>query len=174
MSSVGESPFRDKGLILNGVRASVRWLRCSWLKLLLGGRFSVGEDFSVGRGADIRPPRYCRFGDRVGVGKNVTIECDLSSGDDVLISSNVSFVGNDHKFDSRLSTVFRQGRNPPAAVVLEGDNLIGFGAIVIAPCVVERGAIVAAGAVVKNRVTANSIYGGVPAKLIRGRFDVKV
>lgn len=164
------SPFRDKGPVLNALRVVLRGARRLRLRLRLRSRFATGTAFSIGSGADVRPPGHFRVGDRVGIGKNLTVECDVDFADDVLISSNVSFVGNDHRFDDPAKTVFTQGRWPPACVTLEGDNLVGYGAIVIAPCRVGRGAIVAAGAVVKGDLAPYTIYAGVPARPLRKRF----
>ncbi len=52
---------------------------------------------------------------------------------------------------------------------IESGVLIGMGAVILDGAVVERGAQVAAGAVVGpgKRVTANSLWGGCPAKLMR-------
>jgi acetyltransferase-like isoleucine patch superfamily enzyme len=163
------SPFRKKAFLSECLRQLLRASRKLMLKMLLQKKISWGRDFSIGKDFDIRPPLSAVFGNRVGIGKNITIECNVSVGDDVLISSNVAFVGNDHRFDDPASTVYAQGRHPDATVVLEGDNLIGFGVILVGPVKVGRGCIVGAGSVVVKDLPPNSICAGVPAKFIRQR-----
>jgi acetyltransferase-like isoleucine patch superfamily enzyme len=135
------------------------------------GRIRVGKNVFFAAGADLRPPNRIRIGQRVSFGKNFTCECDALIGDDVLISSNVSFIGNDHLFDDPRATVFSQGRSPDRSVVLKGDNLIGFGSIVFSGVTVGKRAIVGAGSVVNKDVPENAIVAGVPARFIRWRFS---
>ena len=44
---------------------------------------------------------------------------------------------------------------------------LGSNVVVLGPCVIGDNAVVAAGSVVAKNVEANTIVGGVPAKLIR-------
>jgi acetyltransferase-like isoleucine patch superfamily enzyme len=94
---------------------------------------------------------------------NVTI------GDDVMISGQVAIIGDDHPFDSSDLTMRDHKARPPARVVLEGDNLIGYGSILVGPLVVGRGTVVGAGSVVAGNLPANSVCAGVPAKVLRQR-----
>jgi acetyltransferase-like isoleucine patch superfamily enzyme len=55
------------------------------------------------------------------------------------------------------------------SVVIEGYNWIGANVTILGGVRIGKGAIIAAGAVVTKNVEANSIYGGVPAKLISYR-----
>ena len=58
-------------------------------------------------------------------------------------------------------------------IVIEDDVWIGANVTVVGGVRVGRGAVVAAGAVVTKDVEQYAIVGGVPAKLIRYRFDEK-
>lgn len=59
-------------------------------------------------------------------------------------------------------------------IIIGNDVWIGFEAIVMAGVRIGDGAIVAARAVVTHDVPPYTIVGGVPAKVIRKRFDDKV
>lgn len=164
------SPFRDKGVLGNRLRTLLRWLRRTRLEVLTRGKFRARDNFSIGKGADVRPPNFFHAGKNVGIGKNLTVETDVIIGDDVLVSSNVSFIGNDHRFDDPHTTVYFQGRYPEQAVVLAGDNLIGFGAVLYGGVTVGRGTIVGASSVVTRDLPEYTVCAGVPARVLRQRF----
>lgn len=56
-------------------------------------------------------------------------------------------------------------------IKLEGNNCIGANATILKGVTIGEGAIVAAGAVVTENVKPFSIVGGVPAILIKMRFE---
>jgi acetyltransferase-like isoleucine patch superfamily enzyme len=123
------------------------------------------------KGVTILRHARVRLGSNVALGRHLYVETDLTVGDDVLFSGYVAVVGDVHPIDGP-STVFASASLPQQPVVLEGDNLVGYGAILIAPCHLERGAVVGAGAVVTGRLTADSVNVGVPARPIRHRRRV--
>jgi acetyltransferase-like isoleucine patch superfamily enzyme len=129
----------------------------------------MGDDVAFGAHAILLAPSLIELGSRVYVGRDFHLESNLVAGDDILISSRVAFVGNDHSFDSADQTVFNQGRSAPATVVLEGDNLIGFGTIIVGTVTIGHGCIVGAGSVVTCDLPPESICAGVPAKVLRQR-----
>lgn len=171
---IKESPFRNKPPFLELARIILRKLRLLKIRASLGDKFVHGKEFSIGKNFDIRSPDKFHVGNRIGIGKNFTAECNAEIGDDVLISSNVTFIGNDHKFDDPLKTIYTQGRFDCPTIILEGDNLLGFGSTIIGPCRIKRGAIIAAGSVVKGEIDSYKIYGGVPAKIIKSRFSANL
>jgi acetyltransferase-like isoleucine patch superfamily enzyme len=142
----------------------VRW------RLVLGRRLRVGENVSIGAEAVLLSPNELTIGSNVSIGREFHVETDLEIGGEVLISSRVAIVGRDHRFDDPHHSVYWAGRLAPGKVVLEGDNLIGFGTIVIGPARIARGCIVGAGSVVVGDLPPNTICAGVPARPIRSRY----
>ena len=59
-------------------------------------------------------------------------------------------------------------------IILEDDIWIGYRATILSGVHIGKGAIIAAGAVVVNDVPAYAIVGGVPATVIKYRFDKEV
>jgi acetyltransferase-like isoleucine patch superfamily enzyme len=83
----------------------------------------------------------------------------------------VSFIGNDHIFNNPDKTIFFSGRLPSSTIILEGDNLIGFGTIVIGNVTIGKGCIVGAGSVVTKDLPSYHICAGVPAKPLKKRYS---
>ena len=59
-------------------------------------------------------------------------------------------------------------------IVVDDDVWIGYGATVLSGVHIGQGAVIAAGAVVTKDVPPYAVVGGVPAKLIRYRFEPSV
>ena len=89
------------------------------------------------------------FGSRVSVGRGFHVETDAIVGDDVLISSYVAFISDDHRFDDPQLSVFHQGRTDVAPpIIIESDSLIGFQTVVLGGVRIGRGVIIGAGSLV--------------------------
>ena len=134
------------------------------------GTLIIGKDFTTGSGLVLATEGPVHIGDRVRFGRGVHIETAIQVGDDVLISSYVGFIGNDHPFDDSTKTVFSQGRARQATIRLEGDNLIGFGAVIVGNVTIGKGAIIGARSVVTRDVPPNTVSYGAPAKVRRPRY----
>ena len=89
---------------------------------------------------------------------------------DVLLAANVQIPsgGKTHYFDDPTRPIREQGGERKMVTVGAGA-WVGTGAIILAD--VGRGTIVAAGSVVTKPLPDNVIAAGVPARVIRGRFD---
>lgn len=89
---------------------------------------------------------------------------------DVLLASGVQIPsgGMTHYFDDPTKPIREQGGERKLVTVGEGA-WVGSGAIILAD--VGKGTVVAAGSVVTKPLPDNVIAGGVPAKVIRNRFE---
>jgi acetyltransferase-like isoleucine patch superfamily enzyme len=167
-----ERPERPLSGPLGAIRTVVRRLRLLRWQLMLGRRLRVGKNVVVGGGAVLVPPRSLYIGSNVSIGRDFHVEVNVKIGPDVLISSRVAIVGRDHRFDDPARSVYWAGRLPTSTVTLEGDNLIGFGTIIVGPCTIGKGCIVGAGSVVVGDLAADTVYAGVPARPIRPRYSL--
>ncbi|OYP37316.1 hypothetical protein CGZ80_05430 [Rhodopirellula sp. MGV] len=138
-------------------------------------RRRIGGCKSVHQSAYIVPSaKVCRdliLGEHAFVGA----ECSLTTGVEIgrysLLASRVAIVGHDHVFDlPGVPTVF-SGRPTAKRTRIGRDVWIGYGAILMSGVVIGDGAIVAAGAVVTKNVGPYEIVAGVPANLIKMRFE---
>ena len=98
----------------------------------------------------------------------------------VSIAQNVTFILNAEHYVDRISTYpfkvkilqitslesFGKGD-----IIVDDDVWIGYGATIMSGVHIGQGAVVAAGAVVTKDVPPYAIVGGVPAKVIKYRFE---
>ena len=150
-------------------RRGVRWARNVRHRGGSSAEMTWGRDLAIGRGAMLHSPNFFRAGDHVHIGPDFYCEVDVEIGDEVLISGKVSFVGNDHDVDDSDHSVFFAPRLPDNTVVLEGDNLIGFGATLVGDVRVGAGAVVGARSLVSHDLDGGWIYVGSPARRLRRR-----
>ncbi len=101
---------------------------------------------------------------------NFSTPTGMKIGDYVMIGPYCLFASVHHKFDDATKPMLLQ-KPEIKPIVIEDDVWIGAKVTVLGGVTIGRGAIVAAGAVVTKDVEPYSIVGGVPAKLIRHRFD---
>lgn len=115
-------------------------------------------------------PLYLNYGKNTRIGKNVFINFDcvfldlggITIEDNVLIAPKVSLLSEGHPLDpvERQSLV-------PGPITIKRNAWIGAGATILPGVTVGENAVVAAGAVVSRNVPANTVVGGVPAKVIK-------
>lgn len=141
-----------------------------------GVRF--GNRCTVGRYAIIRPTNVLlgpvgdglSVGDNSNIGPYAFVGCSglIRIGSDVLMGPGVSLLGENHNFVDRSRPIRDQGVTREGLTI--GDNCwLGAGSVILAGTTIGSGAVVAAGAVVAKDVPADTIVGGVPARVIRER-----
>ncbi len=111
-------------------------------------------------------------------------ETKLKIGKFCSIADNVTFMlGGEHKTDwattypfNALMSCFSHIKGHPATkgdIIIGNDVWIAQGARIMSGVTVGDGAVIGAGAVVTKNVPPYSIVGGVPAKIIKYRFNKK-
>lgn len=116
------------------------------------------------------PPFTTNFGRFTTIGKNVFINhgCSfldlggITIEDEVLIGPQVKLVTENHPLDPAT----RKGLITKP-ILIKQNAWIGAGATILPGVTVGENAVVAAGAVVSKDVPANTVVGGIPAKLIK-------
>lgn len=127
-------------------------------------------DTEIDGSVQVNLPFYTDFGRHIRMGKRVFINTavvftdlgGITLEDDVLIGPRVNIITVNHPTDpsQRRGVIVKP-------VVIKKNAWIGAGATILAGVTIGENAIVAAGAVVNKDVPANSIVGGVPAKIIK-------
>lgn len=117
--------------------------------------------------------RNITIGNRVQFGKGSLIACDVTFENNILIAANVSFVGKiDHLYSKPRVFLWDAPRGVDGLTIVADDVWIGTNAIILAGVKIGHGAIIAAGSVVNKDIPECEIWGGVPAKKIKDRFDL--
>ena len=105
------------------------------------------------------------------VSRGVSICGKVRAGKYVMIAPDVTIAGADHIFDEVGVPMYFAGRPELPETVIGDDVWIGARVCLIAGVRVGRGAILAMGSVVTKDVPPYAIVGGVPAEVIRYRFN---
>jgi acetyltransferase-like isoleucine patch superfamily enzyme len=121
-------------------------------------------------------PLFINYGKHTKIGKNIFINFDcvfldlggITIEDDVLIAPKVSLLSEGHPMppNERQSLV-------PGRIHIKKNAWIGAGATILPGVTVGENAVVAAGAVVSKDVPANTLVGGIPAKIIKTINELK-
>lgn len=123
----------------------------------IGGKSKISKDLIAGEYS------YIGFGCLIYPG--VTI------GRYTMLAQNVQILGADHNYDLAGVPCTFSGRPILKKTFIGRDVWVGANVIIMAGIKIGDGCIVASGSVVTKDIPPFSIVGGVPAKLIKMRFE---
>jgi acetyltransferase-like isoleucine patch superfamily enzyme len=125
---------------------------------------------SIDASTTVFVPFYTNFGRFIQLGKNVFINhaCSfldmggITIEDDVLIGPKVNLITENHPLDpgDRRALI-------TSPIVIRRKAWIGAAATILPGVTIGENAVVAAGAVVTTDVAANTVVGGIPAKILK-------
>lgn len=161
--------YQSKRVGLLGPRA---YLDADVHLLRFASNIFIEADVAIKRGAHIcscNEAATVRIGARTTVGYHTFIFASeqIAIGADCLIAPFVYIVDSDH--GSARAKPINQQINLTAPISIGRDVWIGVGARILKGVSIGDGAIVAAGAVVKDSVRPFTVVGGVPARVIGER-----
>lgn len=90
-------------------------------------------------------------------------------GNGVLVAANTTFASTNHVYERRDIPIFRQGHAKGLGIIIEDDVWIGANCVILDGAYIGKGAIVAAGSVVRGKLESYCVYGGIPARKIKDR-----
>lgn len=174
--------MRQKLLLLAGTMIlGFRRIRRRFLEVLFRPRFAA-----YGSGFRFDPDGLYSFAtisvaDNVNLGIRPTLIASRSHiciGSHVMFGPEVTIFGGNHRIDvigQLMISITDSDKRPEddKGVVIEDDVWIGTRAIILHGVTIGRGAVVAAGAIVVRDVPPYAIVAGVPAQVIKFRWDVE-
>ena len=145
-------------------------MRFWFFKFLLKENLADGVIF--GNGVIIGSSKLVKIGQNSRIGGNVLLGYGIGGkiwiGSDCLIAESVVFVNFQHEYRNKDQPYNLQGNILPYKDTLVGDNVwIGVRVIIMDGVKIGNNAIIGAGAVVTKDVLENTVFAGVPAKLIK-------
>jgi maltose O-acetyltransferase len=134
------------------------------------GGMQIGVGSKLWSPITVRPltaATHIVIGQQCFINSEVRFACPFSNiqlGSGVLVGPRVSFETVNHSL-----VCGTHGQRPVSSedIIIKDYVWIGAGATVLPGVCIEEGAVVAAGAVVAKNVSAYTLVGGVPAKLIK-------
>lgn len=132
---------------------------------------SCGENVNIERGATISSK--LSIGDNSGIGVNCTCGGELTVGNDVMMGPECVIISRNHEFSNTDIPMRLQGYRQEQPCVIGNDVWIGRRVMIMPGVTIGNGVVIAAGAVVTKDVPDFAVIGGVPAKIIKYRKEVK-
>ena len=140
---------------------------------------SCGKNVRCGSNLKVIGYKNMYLKSNISIGQDCRFICTLAKikiGEYVMFGPNVTCITGGHRTDvlGRYMMSIKDSEKLPEDdrdIVFEGDNWIGANVTILKGVTVGVGSVVAAGAVVTKNVPPYSIVGGVPAKVIKMRFE---
>lgn len=161
-------PDKSGNFFLKLTRKLVRSIRMIRIFFSTFFKIRYGKNTYIGKNHQIYIPNRAKLGSNISIGSNFISQVDFFIDDECLLSSNISFIGNDHDLINGKSAYF-SGRLPPSTVRIEENVFIGFGSTILGNVTIGKGAIIGAHTLVNKNVPPNAIVVGIPGKIIKYR-----
>lgn len=158
---LGEGVFIDERVLIYGDKNSgpVRFDKHVLIYRDTIIQTGAGGSVSIGTCSSLQPRcQLCAY------------KAPIEIGCDVQIAPNCAFYSYDHSF-APGELIRNQPLQTKGGIVIEDDAWLGVGVIVLDGVRVGKGAVIAAGSVVKNSVPDDAIAAGIPARVIKMRSD---
>lgn len=162
----------------------INYLSSAWNKMVVNpmkkrALGSYGHNVLLGRGFEMSGCENIYIGNDVSIGANSLFMCTRAKiyiGDHSMFGPHVTVITGGHRTDivgRYMKSITNNEKLPEndRDIIFEGDNWIGANSTILKGVTIGEGAVIAAGAVVTKDIPPYSIVGGVPAKLIKMRFD---
>ena len=119
------------------------------------------------------------IGSDVGIGDNAQFIASISNihiSSHIAIAPNVTIIGGNHRYDivGKWITKYKildKNRTDDEDVYIEDDCWIGTNVTILKGVRIRRGSIIAAGAIVNKSMPPYCVIGGVPARVLKLRWN---
>jgi virginiamycin A acetyltransferase len=130
----------------------------------------IRSGVTIGDFSYINPGSYIGEGTKIGKYCSISYDCKIGVSEHPInfVSSHPATYGSNNIFREKID--FEQKDSP----IIGNDVWIGANSIILRGVIVGDGAIIAAGAIVTKDVLPYTIVGGIPAKVIKNRYDEEI
>lgn len=140
---------------------------------------SCGKQVHVGRGSSFSGIGNVHVGNRVTLGADTRFICTRAKvilHNNIMFGPHVTIITGGHRTDilgRYMIDITDKEKRPEddRDIVIESDVWVGANSTILRGVTVGEGSVIAAGAVVTKDVPPYSIVGGVPARVLKMRFD---
>ncbi len=149
------------------------YLRAKWYGLFFK---SMGHSVFICKGFECNNPHNVSLGHHVYINSYSFLgshACGISIGNYVQIASYVYLLNEVHEYEALDRPMYEQKGYKAGKITIEDDVWIGLRATIMPGVTVYKGAVVGAHALVTKDVPAYAVVGGVPAKIIKFRNEIK-
>lgn len=129
---------------------------------------TCGDNVSVQPNVFLFNIHLISFGNNISIHPMCYIDGagEIEIGNDVSIAHSSSILSTNHTWNE-VTVPIKYNKETYNKVKIDNDVWIGCGCRILAGVTVNKRSVIAAGAVVTADVESNSVYGGIPAKLIK-------
>lgn len=139
-------------------------ISCIW-----GGTIKIGNNTIIRDGAKI-----LTYGGDISIGERCTINpyCIIYGqggtkiGNNVLMAGHTMVVPQNHTFNKKGLSI-RDSGSTEKGIIIEDNVWIAHGCSILDGVTIKTGSVIAAGSVVNKSTDPFTVYGGVPAKLLK-------
>ena len=153
----------------------------TYINALCKKGIELGSNISIGRNSIIECTGVIKeigeglkIEDGVGIASNafISVRGNVLIKKNTIIGPYVKIFSENHIFNNPEKLIKEQGTSRKGIII--GENCwIGSNVTILDGVIIGDGAIIAAGAIVNKNVKDNEVVGGVPAKLIKNRMDIR-
>lgn len=130
-----------------------------------------GSNVNIEKGADFA--LNIKIGNNSGIGKNSIVGAYTQIGDNVMMGEACFIYARNHKTDRLDVPMCIQGFEEYRPVVISDDVWIGARVTILPGAKIGKGVIIGAGAVITGEIPDYAVVGGVPARIIKYRYQEK-
>lgn len=166
-----KSKFHFNGVVTIGRNAYVDALSVNGVKF--GKNVSIGNRTIIECTGSLQNIGLgLRIGNNVGLGTDGFWGCagGIEVGDDTIFGNFVSLHSENHNFSCLDIPIRKQGVNRKG-IKIGANCWIGAKVTILDGTIIGNGCVVAAGSVVRGQFPDNCVIGGVPAKILKMRYE---
>lgn len=136
------------------------------------GIVEMGQNVQIGPGCIVNVGSSAKL--EIGSGTEITGDCKILVCEKIKIGENCMIAWNVQIMDTDWHTT-SSNKGECISQVEIGDSVwIASGVKIMKGVTIGRGAVIAAGSIVLNDVPCNTLFGGIPGKVIRENYEWKV